>query len=275
MANARRGKPSRDETRHAAPGQMVTLTATAQHRPPQVAHCRAKGTQRRTIHRHPIVAEVTQQDRAQGCSLFPNGRVLASLQFFFQSSQFGLPPLPHRLSQHREVTLLGFPATMREAQKVERLRFAVAAVSSVPLRIAAKLDDSRLVGMQLQSELREALAQFRQKPLEGLAVYPSSCVLLNRKVRCPQSLDVEDVVQERGEPLFLILSCCLSYPLKRAERATPALSPERVALGRVPLGPFPSLHRLRCRSLGICSATSQVLWNGPTSRACSSSAYVL
>ena len=165
MANASRGKPPRDETLHAAPGQMVTLTATAQHRPPQVAHCRAKGAQRRTIHRHPVVAEVTQQDRAQVCSLFPNGRVHASPQFFFQSSQLGLPPLPHRLSQHREVSLSGFPATMRETQKVKRLRFAVASVSSVLLRIAAKLDDSRLVGMQLQSELREALAQFRQKPL--------------------------------------------------------------------------------------------------------------
>ena len=54
---------------------------------------------------------------------------------------------------------------MREAQEVEGFRFAVAPVSPILLRIAAELNDSRLVGMQLQSELREALAQFRQKPL--------------------------------------------------------------------------------------------------------------
>jgi hypothetical protein len=39
--------------------------------------------------------------------------------------------------------------------------------------------------------------------------------------------------------------------LKRAGRASPALSPERVALGRVPLGQSPSLHRLRCRFPGL------------------------
>jgi hypothetical protein len=97
--------------------------------------------------------------------LFPNGRVHASPQFLFQGPQLGLPPLPHRLSQNREVSLPGFPATMREAQEVEGFRFAVAPVSPILLRIAAELNDSRLVGMQLQSELREALAQFRQKPL--------------------------------------------------------------------------------------------------------------
>src|SRR5262249_48995175 len=50
---------------------------------------------------------------------------------------------------------------------------------------------------------------------------------------------------------FLVLACCLPYPLERAERAFPALSPERVAFGRVPLGQLPSLRRLRCRSLGL------------------------
>ena len=68
---------------------------------------------------------------------------------------------------------------------------------------------------------------------------------------CPQSLDVVDMVQGRRERLFPILSYCLTYPLERAGHAFPALSPERVALGRVPLGQLPSLHRLRCRSLDL------------------------
>src|SRR6266853_5693399 len=87
--------------------------------------------------------------------------------------------------------------------------------------------------------------------LPGLPVDARRRILLNCKVCCAQSFDVVDVVQKRGEPLFLILSCCLPYPLKRAGRAFPALSPERVALGRVPLGPFPLLRRLRCGSLGF------------------------
>jgi hypothetical protein len=165
MTNAGRGEPALEVTAHAAPRQVVALAATAQDRRPQVTNGLTKRTQRRPIPRHSVIPEVAQQDRAQVSSRFPNGRVHASPQFLFQSLQLGLPPLPHRLAQNREVSLSGFPATMREAQKVERLRFAAASVSSVLLRIAAKLDDSRLVGMQLQSKLREALAPFRQKPL--------------------------------------------------------------------------------------------------------------
>jgi len=58
-----------------------------------------------------------------------------------------------------------FSATVREAQKVERRRFAVATGSPISFRIAAELDDPRFVGMQVQPELREALAQFCQKLL--------------------------------------------------------------------------------------------------------------
>src|SRR5580700_5958735 len=463
MTNTSRWKPSRNIAPHAAPGQVVTLAATSQYRPPQVTRRLAKSAQRRAVQGHPVIAEMPQQDRAQVRSLFPNGRVQASPQFFFQSPQLSLPPLAHRLSQYREMSLPGFPAAVRKTQEVERFRFAVATSPSVGFRIAAKFDDSRFVSMQLESKPRATFAQFCQKPLrfltmlksrnkvigkthedylparwlpspsldpeveyvvqvdvrqqradtpalnrsylalyslalfpharlepfldqahdapvgyavldelyqpsliesviklpdvgikhpvhfsrsdanrqrvqrlmrtvprsksirksqkvlfedrvqyldggtlddlifqrgnperpklarfthlrdvhpadrlcsvgsplepmgeilevrlEGLAVvlprfsvHARSCVLLNRQERYPQSFDVVNVVEERSEPLFLVPSCCLTYPLKRAGRAFPALSPERVALGRVPLGPSPSLHCLRCRSLGF------------------------
>src|SRR5580693_2269809 len=463
MTNTGRRKPSRNIALHAAPRQVVTLATTAQHRPPQIAHGLAKSAQCRTIHGHSVIAEVAQQDRAQVRSLFPNGRVHASPQFFFQSPQLRLPPLTHRLAQYREVSLPSLPTTVRKTQEVKRLRFAVAPVSSVLLRIAAKLDDSRFVGMQLQPEPRETFAQFCQKPLcfvtmlesghevvgktdedylparllssplldpeveyvvqievrqqrtntaalnrpylalysltlfqraclepfldqahhapvgyavldklhqpsliesviklpdvgiehpahfprtdpnrqrvqrlvratprsesirksqevlfldrvqyldrgtlddlvfqrgnaegpklprfahlrdvnsthrlcsvrstleslgevleirlEGLAVVlprlpidARGRILLRCQVRCPQSFDVVNVVVERSEPLFLVPSCCLTYPLQRAWRAFPALSPGRVTLERVPLGQLPSLLRFRCRSLGF------------------------
>jgi len=122
MTNVRSREPALGVASHAAPRQVVALAATAQDRTPQIAHGRAKGSRRGSVHRHPVVAEVTQQDRAQICSLFPNGRVPASPQFLFQCSQLGLPPLPHRLSQHREVTLPGFPAAMRESRPTESHR---------------------------------------------------------------------------------------------------------------------------------------------------------
>lgn len=165
MTNTSRGEPVCGKTLHPSPRQMVALTATAQRRPPQATNRPTKGTQRRTIQRHSVVAEVTEQDRPQISSLFRNGLVQASPQFFTQVPQLGLPSLAHRLSQHREVSLPGFPTTVREAQKVKRSRFAIATAASVVLRIAAELDDARFVGVQFQPELRKSLAQFCQKPL--------------------------------------------------------------------------------------------------------------
>ena len=113
MTNLSRRKPAVNVAPHPAPSQVVTLAATAQDRPPQIAHCAAKSAQRRATHGHPVITEVTRQHRAQVRSLFPNGRMHASPQFFFQSPQLGLPSLPHRLSQYRKVALPGFPAAVR------------------------------------------------------------------------------------------------------------------------------------------------------------------
>ena len=165
MAHLSWREPTRNVACHATPRQVVTLAATAQDRPPEIAHCSAKGAQRRAIHRHPVITEVAQQDRTQVRSLFPHGRVHALPQFLFQGLQLGLPPLAHRLSQHREASLPGFSATMRKPQEVERLRFAVPTLPSIVLRETAELDDSCFVGMQFQPELRKTLPQFRQKPL--------------------------------------------------------------------------------------------------------------
>jgi hypothetical protein len=95
MTNTSRWEPSRKIAPHAAPRQVVTLTATAQDRPPEITHCLAKSAQGRAVPGHPVIAEVSQQDRAQVRSLFPNGRVQASPQFLLQGPQLGLPPLAH------------------------------------------------------------------------------------------------------------------------------------------------------------------------------------
>src|SRR5262245_54589442 len=49
----------------------------------------------------------------------------------------------------------------------------------------------------------------------------------------------------------LIPHCCLTYPLKRAEHALPALGPEHVTLKQIPLGQPPFLHRLLGLRLGL------------------------
>jgi hypothetical protein len=54
---------------------------------------------------------------------------------------------------------------VREAQEVERFRLAFSPLSPILFREAAKFDDARLIGMQLEAEAREPLAQLRQEPL--------------------------------------------------------------------------------------------------------------
>jgi len=54
-----------------------------------------------------------------------------------------------------------------------------------------------------------------------------------------------------GMALLPVSHCCLTYPLERAGHALPALRPVHVALGRVPLGQPPLLHRLRGRFFGV------------------------
>ena len=84
-----------------------------------------------------------------------------------------------------------------------------------------------------------------------LAVHARGRVPLQREVRCPQTLDVVDVVQERCEPHRLVPLRNFTYPLQRTGRACPALGPGRVLLARVPFGQPPSLHPLRRRSPSV------------------------
>ncbi len=57
-----------------------------------------------------------------------------------------------------------------------------------------------------------------------------------REVGGPQFVDV-DMVQKRGEPLFLLQPRGLPYAVEAVGRAFPARCPERAALIRVLLGP--------------------------------------
>ena len=78
------------------------------------------------------------------------------------------------------------------------------------------------------------------------AVHAGSRLALERVERRSQRVDV-DVVEKRGEPFLLPLPCGLPYAVQRLGHALPVLRPERALLVRVPLGPRPSLHRLRRR----------------------------
>jgi hypothetical protein len=67
--------------------------------------------------------------------------------------------LTHRLSQDHEIPLPGPPANVGEAQEVERLRLAFITLAPILFRKTAKFDNPCLIGMQLEAEVPESLAQ--------------------------------------------------------------------------------------------------------------------
>ena len=79
------------------------------------------------------------------------------------------------------------------------------------------------------------------------AVHAGGGVTPEGEERLPEQVQAE-VVEERGEPFPLPLPRGLPYAAQHLGHACPVLRPARALLDRVPLGPRPSLHRLRRRS---------------------------
>jgi len=81
------------------------------------------------------------------------------------------------------------------------------------------------------------------------AVDSGRCLAREREVCGAETIE-RDVMQERREPLLLILPCCFAHTVERTARADPALCPGHVLPFRVPLGRTPSLHPLLGRAAG-------------------------
>lgn len=65
MADMGGRKRAVEDGPHPPPGQMIALTATPQHVPPQATDRQTEGAECRAIHGHAVVAHVTENDRAQ------------------------------------------------------------------------------------------------------------------------------------------------------------------------------------------------------------------
>ena len=175
MTDTRRREPAVDVRGHAMPRQMVALTPTTQDAPPESPHCEPKRVQRGAVPRDTVVPVVPEDDRSQIRALLRDGLMQTLPEFGLHRSQLRLPPRAHRLPQHREPSLPRLRAAMREAQKVEGLRFPVASCSSIRVGRATELDEARLVGMQRQPEPRETLAQLGEEAFGFRRVAEGNC----------------------------------------------------------------------------------------------------
>jgi hypothetical protein len=94
---------------------------------------------------------------------------------------------------------------VREAEELERLRLAKPTGFSIAGGVPSELDQPRLLGVQLQAELREPVAQVSPEPLGVLLMLESHHEVVSETrdhdiaVRVPSparvSPEVEDVVQ--------------------------------------------------------------------------------
>ncbi len=104
---------------------------------------------------------------------------------------------------------------------------------------------------QLFRKSLEVCFQLLPVVLPRLSVDARRCFPLQCGVGLAKATDIVNVVEERGESLPASPLCCLTYPLERTVQADSAQCPRLVALRRVSFGQPPSLHPLRCRSLGF------------------------
>ena len=131
MSNARRGQPALNEPPHPLPGESPPLPAPPQRAVPQSAHLKTERNQGRPVHRHPVVPQVSSDDRPQPRAHDWDQGMHASPQLGFDLAPLRRQPLPDRLPHHREPPIPLLPADMREAEEGERLRLPCAGPASV------------------------------------------------------------------------------------------------------------------------------------------------
>jgi len=173
MANTGRGEPPSNETLHPRPRQAMPLASAPQDTTPQSCNGHPKDIEAPAVHRNPVVAYMPEDNRTQIDVLLRDRLMRASPQFGFHFLELRLPPLAHRLTQHRKLPLSRLGTNIHKSQKVERFRLRFPSPSPIGLCKTAKLDEARLIGMQLKPKFRKPLPQFGLEPLRILTMLES------------------------------------------------------------------------------------------------------
>ncbi len=164
MTDGRRRQPASDEASHAIPKHSAFVAASRKRAMPEPPHLEPKEIQRRLVHGHPVVTDVSTHHRLQPLAYFGNGFMHPSLKFGFDLVQLRLQPFAYRLPQHREPSIAPLLHTdMCEAKKVERLRLSFSTPLPLVDRIRTEFQQPRFLGMQFQIELPHSFREFRPK----------------------------------------------------------------------------------------------------------------
>ena len=161
MADGRQRQPASDEAQHAIPKNAAVLAAPRQRAEPESPYLESKVPQRRGVHGHSVISDVSTHHRFQPFAQFGNGFMYASLKPGFHLIQLRLQPFAYRLPQHRKPSIAPLPyADRRKVEKVERLRFPFSTLPLIIDREPTELQQARFLGMQRQVELLHSFREF-------------------------------------------------------------------------------------------------------------------
>ena len=162
MTDGRQRQPASDEAPHAIPEDASVLATPRQRAMPEPSHLESKESQRRVVHGHSVIPEVSTHHRLQPLALFGDGFVHAPLKLGFHRVQLRLQSFADRLPQHRVHSVAPLlHADMREAEKVECLGLPFSTPLPVVDRKRTKFQQPRFLGMQFQVELPHSFREFR------------------------------------------------------------------------------------------------------------------
>src|SRR5882724_8540727 len=219
MTDDRQRQPASDEAPHAVPEYATVLAAPRQRAMPEPSHLESKKSQRRVVHGHSVIPDVSTHHRLQPLALFGDGFVHTTLKFGFHLIQLRLQPFAYRLPQHRKpsITPLLY-ADVRKAKEVERLRFPFSTPLPLVDRIRTELQQPRLFGMQFQVELPHSFGEFCSE-LIGIRFVPES----NHDVVCESHDDdiaVRALLTPRLDPQ---VEYVMKIDVRQKRRSTSAL----------------------------------------------------
>ena len=168
----------------------MPLAAPSYGATPVAEYAFPKHPQHAQVTRDPVVPVMLYDDTLEPCSELLDGRVPAQSQGLLDLLKFPAQPCGDRLAPYRKHASLGLTAHVRKAKKVAGLRFPLATPLSSFHRIAAKLDEARLVRVQFEVERAKSLPQVAQALLGLVVVLKAG----NEIIAVPHDNDVSPCV---------------------------------------------------------------------------------
>jgi hypothetical protein len=165
MQDTRTGNPTLEGRAYARPAGTAALTATAKHRPPQIAQPVTKAPHSPLVVGNRMIAKVASNHTFQPRAHRVDRLMHPQTQLCLNGSKRRSHPLRHSPTLYDEMAVGGRRTIAREPKKREGLWFDLATLLPIDLREPTKLDQSRLLRMEFQREARQPFPKLPQKPL--------------------------------------------------------------------------------------------------------------